>query len=1015
VSVGVRLVRLLLGFAMGLVLAVMLTVGGLSWRLSRGPLDVTGAVRLVAARVKPDLAVDRVIVLLAGRELHVIAAGLHTGGDDGPAVARVELTVAARPLLRGRIRPHEVLVDSLRLHMRRRANGTVAVDGLPPSVGPAADPLNPRILARLTHVAVHDASIDLTDEASGQTGQVRDAVADLQRDAARGVSSGYTQATLTVGGISTVARIDATRLHDDGAVEAHATLSAINPALVSRLAPGLAPLGVLDATLGLAADVEIGPDLTLHHAALHVQSGPGRAFLPAKGGGTSPADFVSLALDANGDLGAVTLTGLRLVLAPPSGQPQTTLVLTGDASRTAGRAVAHLHLGLDHALLADLPALWPVGTGGGARPWLAENVVGGSAHDGHFDFTLETAGALDDVALTEATGSVVADDVTLYWLRPVPPITRAHTVLTLISPDALTIVATGGRQGPLVIRDAEMRIWGMSTKDQSGKIEGDVAGSIPAVFALLRHPRLKLLSVHPLPIANPTGDSVSHLTVTLPLREKVSFEMVGIHAVSQLTHVQLGAVAAGKDFDHGTLAADITQDGLTLTGTARVAGLPATLGVDMDFRAGPASQVVQHVTMSTRADDRALAKIGLDTIGLLTGTVSANLDYAERRDGHSVLQGTADLKEAALSTPIGWSKPVGPPASIEARAELDHGKLTGFDGLRAEGPGLSIAGHGELINGRPSVLHIERAVIGRTSVAGMISFPNRPGEALRAVLSGPRLDLSGPLSSKTTFEPSTPDLAPPGRPYAVDLRFDRVMMGKDAAGVGPVSLTASGDARRIAEAHMVSTGPEHVVASIVPKGETRHLSVAIGDLGLLLHQLGIMEEIDQAGVDVEGDFDDRRAGSPLAGTAYLSRFGVRGATILGKLLQGMTLYGLMDALRGPGLVFDQLYSQFRLTGSLLDLEGGHASSSSLGVTAYGQVDFRRRTMNLQGTIVPAYAINTLPGRLPLIGRLFSPERGGGLFAATFSVTGPFANPAVGVNPLSALTPGALRGLFGLFN
>jgi hypothetical protein len=1014
VSLGLRLVRLLLGFAMGLVLAAMLTVGGLAWRLSDGPLDVTGMVRLVAARVMPALAVDRMTMVLHGHELQVIATGLRAGGDDAPAAARVELTIAARPLLRGALRPHEILVDGLRLHLRRLADGTMIADGLPHSRGPAARAPNPRTLAVLMHISLHDTQIDLTDEVSGQTGQVRDAMAELRRDAADRIN-GHAQATLAVGGVTTVAMFDATRLQSTGAVQVHATVSAINPAALSRLVPGLAPLAMMDATLGLAADAEMGPDLTLHRAALHAESGPGRVFLPAKGGGTSPADFASLALDVHGNLGAVTLTGLRVVLAPPSGHPPTTLRLSGDVSRAGAGGVAHLHLALDQALLVDLPALWPVGTGGGARPWLVENIAGGSAHDGHFDFTLQADGSPDNVALTEAAGSMVADDVTLYWLRPVPPIEHAHTVLTLVSPDVMTIAATGGRQGALAIREANMRIWGMSTKDQFGQIEGDVTAPIPAVFALLRHPRLKLLSVHPLPVTDPAGQSVTHLTVKLPLEAKVDFDSISIHATSQLTNVRVAAIAAGKDLDHGALDVDITQDGLTLTGNARVAGLPATLDVDMDFRAGPPSQVVQHVSVASRANDRELARIGLDTIGLLSGTVSATLDYAERRDGHSVLQGTADLREATLSTPLGWSKPAGPPASIGARAELDHGRLTGFDGLHADGPGLSVAGRGELINGRPSVLHIERAIIGRTSAVGTVSFPVHPGEALRVALSGPRLDLSGPLSSKTTIEPSTPDLAAPGRPYAVDLRFDRVMVGKNAVGAGPVSLTVKGDKQRVAEAHITSDGPEHMVASIVPRGETRHLSIVVGDLGVLLHQLGILEEIDQAGVDVEGDFDDRRAGSPLAGTAYFSRFGVRGATILGKLLQGMTLYGLMDALRGPGLVFDQLYSQFRLTGSLLDLEGGHASSSSLGVTTYGQIDFGHRTIDLQGTIVPAYAINTLPGRVPWIGRLFSPERGGGLFAATFSISGPFANPAVSVNPLAALTPGALRRLFKLFN
>ena len=53
--------------------------------------------------------------------------------------------------------------------------------------------------------------------------------------------------------------------------------------------------------------------------------------------------------------------------------------------------------------------------------------------------------------------------------------------------------------------------------------------------------------------------------------------------------------------------------------------------------------------------------------------------------------------------------------------------------------------------------------------------------------------------------------------------------------------------------------------------------------------------------------------------------------------------------------------------------------------------------------------------MPLIGGLFSAEKGGGLFAMNYSLRGPMDDPSVVANPLSALTPGILRGMFGLFD
>jgi len=128
----------------------------------------------------------------------------------------------------------------------------------------------------------------------------------------------------------------------------------------------------------------------------------------------------------------------------------------------------------------------------------------------------------------------------------------------------------------------------------------------------------------------------------------------------------------------------------------------------------------------------------------------------------------------------------------------------------------------------------------------------------------------------------------------------------------------------------------------------------------------------------------------------------------------MTLYGLVEVMQGPGLGFSRLVAPFRLAGDTLELSDARAFSPSLGLTMKGRIDLDAETLDMQGTIVPAYFFNALLGDLPLIGKLFSPERGGGVFAASYTLRGPLQDPQVFVNPLAALTPGFLRGLFGIF-
>jgi uncharacterized protein YhdP len=105
---------------------------------------------------------------------------------------------------------------------------------------------------------------------------------------------------------------------------------------------------------------------------------------------------------------------------------------------------------------------------------------------------------------------------------------------------------------------------------------------------------------------------------------------------------------------------------------------------------------------------------------------------------------------------------------------------------------------------------------------------------------------------------------------------------------------------------------------------------------------------------------------------------------------------------------------FRLTDDSLAIDDARAFSSSLGLTVKGQINLDEQVIDMQGTIVPAYFFNSLLGHIPLVGKLFSPERGGGVFAASYTVRGALDDPQVSVNPLAALTPGFLRGLFRLF-
>ena len=102
------------------------------------------------------------------------------------------------------------------------------------------------------------------------------------------------------------------------------------------------------------------------------------------------------------------------------------------------------------------------------------------------------------------------------------------------------------------------------------------------------------------------------------------------------------------------------------------------------------------------------------------------------------------------------------------------------------------------------------------------------------------------------------------------------------------------------------------------------------------------------------------------------------------------------------------YSNGRVT-----FANASAYGSSIGASGNGVLDFERDTADLSGTLVPAYALNRVLGKIPVIGSLLTGGENEGIIAATYRVEGPIDDPKVEINPLSALAPGFLRNLFGL--
>lgn len=548
----------LCAIALALLVVIIAASAVLAWRLSQGPIEIPWIGARIAAAVNQQAEPLRLEIgssALAWEGFHrgqgspvdirlsrVSLVDAH--GTPQIATPDAEITLSLLGLLGGRIEPQDITINQPNVVVERSSDGRISLmpaAGVPaPAAGPDVDPVailaelarppatdasrgRPGDLSRLRRLRIDGATLRLIDRRLGVTWLVPQAELDLAR-ARQGGLQGQMALSFMVG--DQRAELTGSISLPPGGTETRLQLQ-VSPVLLSawaRAVSVLAPLSALDMPVGGEVEVTVGPHLVVQQMRLAMQAGAGTAHVAD---GTVPIKQATLV--AAGTPERMVLETARVVLPGAPGNLPSTIELSGTVQRDSGQIEASLALGVDHVSFPELPQFWPAGTGGGARGWVVANVTTGTAHDGHFEFTLTDSDDLSDLALTSASGTIEAEGLTVYWLRPVPPVVQGHAVLHLIDPDTLEITMLSGKSAPetpggesLAVRGLRMRVAGMMHNEQTAEIKTELAGSVPAAIALLRDPRLRLLSRHPLPLNDPAGQVDASLKVSLPLDARVT-------------------------------------------------------------------------------------------------------------------------------------------------------------------------------------------------------------------------------------------------------------------------------------------------------------------------------------------------------------------------------------------------------------------------------------------------------------------------------------------------------------
>ena len=978
-------------------------------------------------------------------------------------LAALEVSLSRGALLQGQVRPSTVRADGGRLVLRRRASGelSVAVEGAGDALeGSVTEQIGAVLaqpqLASLREVLAENLSLRYEDARAGRAwsadgGELRLNREDDQvtlrgnvtvlgaREYATSIEVNYTTA------IGATAADFGVRFEDMPAGE------------IAGQSPALAWLAALDAPISGAlraavdGDGRLGPlNATLQIGAGALQPNPATSPIPFEAARsyftydptTQEIRFTELSVDSSWGRaraeGTARLVGMEdgwprelqaqiafgeIVADPAEVYPEPisfegasldmrlqlepfvlslgafrlndlgqTLRLNGEVRGQSDGWALSLEGAMDAITPERLLALWPESVKPKTRDWMVANIRKATLSDIQLALRAE-AGALPDVFL-----GFDFEDLSAVYVRDVPPIEGAKGHAS-IRDNRFVVHAerghvTAAQGGRIDISGTTFSIPDLRIKQSPAQAHMKTDSTITAALSLLDAPPFRFLKKAGQPVTLADGRARLQGDLNFLLKDKLTPEEVAFEAEGVLRDVRSETLVEGRVLTATVLEVEASNERIQIGGEARIGAVP--LSGDWSMALGPntggESRVRGQIELSERFVDEFA--IGLPP-GSLTGAGQGEIEIGFGRGNPGQFALTSDLAGIGLRIPqLGWALSQSGTGRLDVAGQLGRpGQPPRIDGISLNAAGLRATGSVK-INPQGG---LERADFTSVEIGDWLNAPvsligREPEATPRIEVGGGQVDL------RQTSLMGEGGGAGGGGP--VTLRLDRLQVSDTLALTQfRGDLNTAGGTKGSFTGQLNGITP--ITGDVVPMQGRSAFRIRSDNAGRVLAAAGLLKQARDGTMELiltpapePGSYD---------GVLAIQQLRVREAPALAALLNTISVVGLLEQFSGQGLHFSSVDARFRLTPTRLTLLEGSAVGASVGISMDGFYNLASERMDMQGVISPVYVLNA-------VGEVFT-RRGEGLIGFNYTLKGPASDPDVGVNPLSALTPGFLREMF----
>ena len=667
----------------------------------------------------------------------------------------------------------------------------------------------------------------------------------------------------------------------------------------------------------------------------------------------------------------------------------------------------------------ELLGYWPLTVADGARSWLAENISEGFI--GPIGVVLEIeAGMLSQGMLPDEAVAIVTpfDGITARYMTGLTPLTEI-VADAVLSGNTFNLRVSEARVGPLVVTGGDFTIPNLHSPRPPGDINASVSGSAADILALIDMEPLGYPTRFNVEPSSVSGQADVVLDFTLPMRRDLAVDDVRIEITANANGLGL-PLSETRTLTDARIEFFVDNDHLTAEGTGNVNDVPMliTWEENFDSRFAYSTQVRVRGTL----DEAGRESLRLVVPEWMSGPIPVSGTFLGRQFNFERAEIRADLTPVGVDIDlINFVKQPGQIASGSGIVEfLDDGGIDVSE-LRIDGSEIEVLGEFSLDRtGRLFTASLSTVRRGSDTDFGLqLSAPE--GQAPSWRIAGRNLDARRIFSDENEIEQEEPNQETEQviAPVHVDLEVETVLVREDLALHDVTYRFVMEENERLADFYLDGTGPGDgtIIGRFSEEGDTRSVTITSDDAGGFVEAFTGFPSLRGGEISVDANFRPDSAGeasesdADYSGTISISNFAVVDQPFMARLFSIGSLDGPLRLLQNEGIPFSEFEAPYMARGGRVNINGGHASGNAMGISFDGMVDRDNDTININGSMVPIFGLNSMLGALPLVGDLLVSKEGEGIIGLTYQARGELDEPDVVVNPLSMLTPGFLRRIF----